>query len=148
MSYRPTAFPRSRTDPLTQLVSAGVHTAASGATSRTRPAHAVPVQRSVHCLRSPEPKGVITVGRGPRTVGFIDDIIITDAVVAALFDEVAYHLAAAVDQSFVDGLRLLVNQSAAPVSEQHRYAVRITEPENHVQVLHIARRVELPVDQV
>ena len=110
--------------------------------------HAVPPQGSIHGACGAEPEGIVAPGRSPRAVRFVDDIVVTDAIVTALFDQVAHHLSAAVDQRLVDGLRLPIDQASAPVAEQYRHAMRIAEPENHVQILHVPRRVEPPVREI
>ena len=88
------------------------------------------------------PQVEIAVGRRPETVGFVDEVVVADAVIALFSHQPSDIGRGMVQQRIVDRSGPGVHERSAPVAEHHRHAARLAVVENVREVFESAHGVE------
>ena len=101
-----------------------------------------PPAEITHGLR---PQVEIAVSRRPEAVGFVDEVVVTDAVIAFFMHQPGDIGRGVVQQRVVDRPGPGVHERSAPVAEHHRHTARTAIIENVREVFESAPGIEPPV---
>ena len=137
-------------DPVAQLIAAAAHPPRLfGSPDRGvgtdqlhfpgKPLGVEPPAEITHGLR---PQVEIAVGRRPEAVGFVDEVVVTDAVIALFADQPGDIGRGVVQQRAVDRPGPGVHERSAPVAEHHRHAARLAVAEYVREVFESAHAIE------